>query len=258
MELFSFNFGFSFLSKSYVSLFLNLNTLIQMAPALWQLNEAAIGDIGDSPVVSVPLRQIKSRHTPCPPTDSVSPPSQEHSLGVPCPVGRGPAGTISHGIQGSPGIWEEAMETASRVQRGPHLLDTFSFMGVYFAGVLLFLFLSRFFLRGGRNLRRTLEQMRPDPDAPWQATWDVLQDDAPSPFRAYAPTRWEEDTHTLCGEEEKKKDILTLCGENDAPGQAGIDIEPGVKGESNGDRWRWYPCPASSSSGKFTEREGRR
>lgn len=185
------------------------------------------------------------RHALCPSTNGISPPSQQHSVRIPCPLGPGLAGRISQGVHGSHEIWERATETAPTLQYKPILLDMYLFAGIYFAIVLLILFLSRLLVWSERILRQALEQTRSDPDAPWQASWETLEDDAPSTLRADSPTRWEEDT-------------LTLCGEDDAPGQAGMDIEGGDEWESDDDRLDWHPSPPSSTSGEFLEERGRR
>ena len=216
-----------------------------MPPFYWELFDPLIDDVGPSPAVSFPSRQIESRHAPCPPTEDISPPSQYYSVGVSCPVSQGPAGTTSYGTQGSPGIWKEAMETAPRYNRGPDLIGAYSVGGLYFGALFFFLFLSRLILMGGRSIRQLLDEMRPDPDAPWQATSELLQDDLPTTFRAHASHRWDEETHTLCGEEEEDgADALTVCeDDDDTTGQTGMDVDQ---------------SPASSSSGGFIEEGGRR
>ena len=161
---------------------------------------------------------------------------------IPYTFGRGPAGTISDGIQGGPGIWEEAMmRAAPRQQRGPDLLDPFIFTAIYVAGVLLFLFLSRLILTGGRSIRQMLDEIRPDPDAPWQATAELFQDDYPSTFRAHTSSEWEEDTQTLYGEEQAEN-TFTVCGEDDNPGQAGRSFAQIAESSSSGRVYgRWRP-----------------
>lgn len=201
-----------------------------MAPFYWELFDPLIDDVRPSPAVSFPSRQIEGRHAPCPLTEDISAPYQDYSLGVSCPVSQGPAGTTSHGIQGSPGILEGAMEIAPSSHRGPDLIGAYILGGIYLGGLVFSLFLARLNLWGRRSIRQMLDEMRPDPDAPWQATSELLQDDLPTPFRAYAYAshRWDEDedAHTLCGEEEEANDNLTVCGDDDddAPGQNGWSL----------------------------------
>ena len=224
-----------------------------MAPAGWQWNGTVnidtVKPVTPEPhVTSRPHIWIAvKRHAFCPLTNEISPASLQNLVGIPCPVAQGPAGTISRNIHRSEGIWEHAMETTPRSQRGSILFDSYMFVGVYFAAVLFALFLGRLFARCQRSLRRALDQMIPDPDAPWQATLECLEDDAIlSTSHANEPTRWDDDVLTLCGEEDN------------ARGQDGTDIEWGIEGESYGDRQQWYPSPPSSSSGEVLEEEGRR
>lgn len=161
---------------------------------------------------------------------------------IPYAFGRGPAGTISDGIQGRPGIWEKLMmRAAPRLQRGPDLFDPYIFAVIYVVCMLLVLFFGRLIVTGGRSIRQILDETRPDPDAPWQATAEIFQDDFPSTFRAHTPSSWEEDTETLHGEEQAE-DTRTLYGEDEDPGRAGRSFEQVPESSSSRRAYgRWRP-----------------
>lgn len=130
------------------------------------------------------------------------------------------------------------MRTAPSFQRETDQVGPQNFWRIFLVVAMLYLLFRRLIHRRGRSIRQIVDEMKPDPDAPWQATAEILQDESPSTFRADTSSRWEEDTHTLCGDEEAQ-DTLTLCEEDEDPGQAGMDFER---------------VPASSSSGRVHER----
>lgn len=167
---------------------------------------------------------------------------------IPRTVGQGPAGTTCDSIPGGPGVWEEWMiRTDPTFQCEPDVEDSSDFTGIYFLGLVLLLFFGLLILRHGRSIKQILE-MPADPDAPWQATAELFLDDAPSTSRAYPSSGWEEDTRTLCGEEEAE-DTHTLCGEDGEPGQAGMDLEKFPEPSSS---VRAYGRRRSSSSEDLT------